>query len=327
MAAVIDDFMHQQLLERRHRLEHALVGSEPLARARRLLEDVDAALARLKDGSFGICEVCHDTVERDRLITDPLVRVCLDHMTPQERSALEDDLQLAAQVQRGLLPRQDVISAGWHVSYHYEPAGLVSGDYCDVVDAGDGGLYFMLGDVSGKGVAASMLMVHLHAMFRSLISVGMSLKCMLEHASRVFSESTLPTHYATLVCGRAQPDGRVEICNAGHPHPLLVRGGSVTAVEASGLPVGMFRDEEFPVAELHLDRGESILLYSDGVSEATDSSGAEYGTDRLRSLAFSHHGVGPSDLIAACRADVTDFRDGAETTDDVTMLALSRLAA
>jgi sigma-B regulation protein RsbU (phosphoserine phosphatase) len=88
---------------------------------------------------------------------------------------------------------------------------VVSGDYCDVVDAGEEGLYFMVGDVSGKGVAASMLMAHLHAMFRSLISVGMPLKSMLAHASRVFSGSTLPTQYATLVCGRALPDGRVEI--------------------------------------------------------------------------------------------------------------------
>ncbi len=325
MASVVDEFMHEQLLERRHKLEHALTRSEPLARTRRLLEDVDAALARLEDGSFGICEVCHDTVERDRLLADPLVRVCLDHMTPQERSALEEDLQLAAQVQRGLLPRQDVICAGWHVSYHYEPAGLVSGDYCDVVDAPEGGLYFMLGDVSGKGLAASMLMVHLHAMFRSLISVGMPLKCMLEHASRVFSESTLSTHYATLVAGRAHPDGRVEICNAGHPHPMLVRGGNVTGVEASGLPVGMFHDEQFPVAELRLDRGESILLYSDGVSEATDAYGVEYGPERLRTLVGGCGGVGPSDLIAACRADVVGFRGGAQTTDDVTMLVLGRL--
>jgi sigma-B regulation protein RsbU (phosphoserine phosphatase) len=327
MASVVDDFMHQQLLDRRHRLEHALIGSEPLARARRLLEDVDAALAKLEEGSFGICEVCHDTVEADRLMADPLVRVCLDHLTRQERNALEEDLQLAAQVQRGLLPRQDVVSAGYQVSYHYEPAGVVSGDYCDVVDAGEEGLYFMLGDVSGKGVAASMLMVHLHAMFRSLISVGMPLKCMLEHASRVFSESTLPTQYATLVCGRAQIDGRVEICNAGHPHPLLVRGGKVIAVEASGLPVGMFHDEEFPVAELRLDRGESLVLYSDGVSEATDAAGVEYGVERLRRLIGGSGEVGPAELIAACREDVAGFRNGAQTTDDVTMLVVGRLAA
>src|SRR5438552_692848 len=106
-------------------------------------------------GSFGICEHSHESIETDRLIADPLMRFCLDHLNGQQRNALEQDLQLAAQIQRGLLPRPDLFRDGWQVSYHYEPAGVVSGDYCDVVEAGDGDIYFMLGDVSGKGVAAS----------------------------------------------------------------------------------------------------------------------------------------------------------------------------
>jgi len=323
VTTVVDDFIEQQLLERRQRLERAVaVGGQE--RARRLLEDVDEALAKFENGTYGICEVCHDTVETDRLIADPLVRVCLDHLSPIERSALEQDLELAAQVQRGLLPKQNLANDGWQVSYHYEPASVVSGDYCDVVDAGEDGLYFLLGDVSGKGVAASMLTAHLHAMFRSLISVGMSLKCMVEHASRVFAGSTLPTHYATLVVGRALPDGRVEVCNAGHPHPLVLRSGKVNALEESGLPVGLFHDEEFSVAELYLEPGDSLLLYSDGVSEAVDGAGAEYSSDRLRSLVASLGESTPEELIAACRTDVAHFRNGAPKNDDLTILAVSR---
>src|SRR3984893_3140824 len=225
MAAITDDFIQRQLLDRRRRLEHASTESRHSTQVHRLLQEVDAALAKMECGSYGICEECHEPVEADRLLADPLVRVCLDHMNEVERRALEQDLELAAQVQRGLLPKCGIVSGGWHISYHYEPAGIVSGDYCDVVDAGAAGLYFMVGDVSGKGVAASMLMAHVHAMFRALISVGMPLNQMVEHASRVFCESTLPTQYATLVCGRAQADGRVEVCNAGHPHPLVLRDG------------------------------------------------------------------------------------------------------
>ena len=325
MTGLADKFMRQQLLDRRRRLEDATVEPDRAPYVHRLLEQVDAALERLDDGSYGICESCHDTIERDRLIADPLVRVCLDHLTRQERSALEQDLELAALVQRGLLPPQNLTCAGWQVAYHYEPAGVVSGDYCDVVDAGASGLYFMLGDVSGKGVAASMLMAQLHAMFRTLISVGLSLKDMLGHASRVFSESTLPTHYATLVCGRAEPNGRVELCNAGHPPPLVVSDGAVVAFETSGLPVGLFRDEEFLVGELQLGPCQSILLYSDGVSEALDGSGAEYGTDRMRKLIGERCATGPAALIAACREDLGAFRNGARRMDDVTMLALGRV--
>jgi sigma-B regulation protein RsbU (phosphoserine phosphatase) len=324
MATSINNFMHQQLLTRRDRLQEALTESGHSAQLHALLEEVDGALSRMQNGSFGICEECHDTIETDRLICDPLVRFCLDHLNRQERDALERDLQLAAQVQKGLLPPQNFERHGWHVCYHYDPAGLVSGDYCDVVDAGESGLYFMVGDVSGKGVAASMLMAHLHAMFRTLIPLGFSLRCILEHASRVFAESTLPNQYATLVCGRALPDGKVEISNAGHPAPLVARNGTIETLDGSSLPVGMFGQEEFSLTELALDRGEFMVIYSDGVSEALDGSSAEYGTDRLRHLLNKHHKVTPSDLLAACRDDLTTFRGHARKNDDVTLFVLAR---
>jgi sigma-B regulation protein RsbU (phosphoserine phosphatase) len=324
MATIADNFMRGQLVERRNRLQLAVGESDNASRYARLLAEVDAALARIEDGSYGICESCHESIEYDRLIADPLVRLCLDHLTAREKEALEQDLQLAAQVQRGLLPNPDFARDGWRISYHYEPAGLVSGDYCDVVDGGESGLFFVLGDVSGKGVAASMLMAHLHAMFRSLISVGLSLKCILEHASRIFSQSTLPTQYATLVCGRAYPNGRVELCNAGHVRPLVASGRRVAQLEASNLPVGIFSDEEFSVDELQLASGDCVVLYSDGISEATDASGAEYGSDRLVRLVGNQAEHSPAALVAACRADWTGFLGGARKTDDATMLVLSR---
>ena len=326
MTGIVDGFMQQQLLERRQRLERALSQSDDPAYLHRLFHEVDEALARIDCGSYGICEHCHEAIETDRLIADPLTRFCLDHLNERQKSALEQDLHLAAQIQRGLLPRPDLVRSGWHISYHYEPAGVVSGDYCDVVETGAGDVYFMLGDVSGKGVAASMLMAHLHAMFRSLISVGLPLKDMMERASRVFYESVLPTQYATLVCGKARPDGGVELSNAGHVLPLVVCGSEVTTVEASGLPLGMFGDEEFPVSELTLAPGEGIVLYSDGISEATDASGAEYGSERLRGLIGSKCVLNPMELIAACRNDLNSFRWNAPLGDDVTMLAIGRAA-
>jgi sigma-B regulation protein RsbU (phosphoserine phosphatase) len=328
MQGMIDEFMREQLLDRRERLqtvvEHARAGYDP--RLRGLLADVDAALARMDDGSWGICESCHEPVERDRLMADPLVRFCVDHLNTPERRALERDLELAAQVQKSLLPRCDIQAHGWRVCYHYEPAGVVSGDYCDVVDAGEAGLYFMVGDVSGKGVAASMLMAHLHAMFRTLISVRLPLRTMMQHASRVFSESTLPTQYATLVCGRAEAGGRVEICNAGHPPPLVIRDGMVEEVEASGLPVGLFVEEDFAVTELCLEPRQSMLVFSDGVSEADDGSGEMYGTERLSRIASAIGCEDPISLIDACRRDLDLFCEGVRRADDVTLFALSRTA-
>ena len=115
----------------------------------------------------------------------------------------------------------------------------------------------------------------------------------------------------------------VEISNAGNPHPLLVRNGKVTAIESSGLPVGMFCSTESTVMELRLERGDSIIIYSDGVSEAMDDLGEEYGVERLRQLIADTRAKTPSELIAACRNDLASFR-GRSRADDVTLFALTR---
>ncbi len=100
-------------------------------------------------------------------------------------------------------------------------------------------------------------MSHLSALLRTLVSLDLPLATVMERASRVFCESTLPSHYATLVCGRALTSGDVEICNAGHPSPLVVRESGITALEATGVPSGMFSNEQFSSRVVHLERGAS----------------------------------------------------------------------
>jgi phosphoserine phosphatase RsbU/P len=326
MVAALEPVLREQLIERRHKLETAIAGADEPTRLAGLLDEVDAALARFDKGNYGLCEVCHDPVESERLIADPLVCVCLGCLTPAQQRALEQDLELAARIQATLLPARDFASAGWKASYHYEAAGVVSGDYCDLVRADDGSIYFMLGDVSGKGVAASMLMAQLHAMFRTLISVGLPLNQLVERASRVFCESTLPTHYATLVCGRADRSGEVEICNAGHLPPLVVRAGGVvvTAVEATGLPLGVFCNEQFTCDRVRLTEGDALLLYTDGLSESQNVMGEEYGRERLSKLVRERPAPTPGDLIKTCVRDLSAFRAGTPVTDDLTVLALRR---
>lgn len=330
MAANVGNFLRTQLLDRREKLQSVLAMPDHSGTLHLLLEEVDTALARLEEGSYGVCEECHHTIESDRLVSDPLVRFCLSCLSRAQRDALELDLQLAAQVQRGLLPPLRFERNGWQACYYYQPAGLVSGDYCDIIDAGDAGLFFMLGDVSGKGVAASMLMAHLHATFRGFLSARhgrrTSLECMLSQVGRIFCESTLPNQYVTLVCVRALPDGRIEISNAGHPAPLLVRNGAAVAHEPSHLPLGMFCQEEFTVSEFELKPGDGVVIYSDGVSEALSPAGLEYGAERLRELIDLNRGAEPEALINACRSDLASFVANTQTTDDVALLALARIS-
>jgi sigma-B regulation protein RsbU (phosphoserine phosphatase) len=323
MATVIDDSFRAQLLERRERLQvtapSAMEGGAELAR---LLREVDAALSRMDNGSYGLCEVCHDPIEAERLLADPLVRFCLGDLTAQQQEALAEDLELAVHIQRGLLPPRDLDAGAWKVAYHYEPVGFVGGDYCDLIKTDGGDLYFILGDVSGKGMAASLLMSNLQAMFRALVPLGLSLDKLMERASRLFCENTLSTHFATLVCGKASETGEVELCNAGHLPPILIREGERIPLDSTGLPVGMFCDEQFATSKLQLAPGDALLLYTDGVTEALDLTGAEYGVERLLQSLDAPCPSRPAELIDACVSSLADFRGDGIKADDLTLMAL-----
>ncbi|HVH88971.1 MAG TPA: SpoIIE family protein phosphatase [Terriglobales bacterium] len=184
MATLEITFLQSQLEERKRRLELAIAHAPQNGSLAALLREVDSALERMDNGTYGFCQECHDAVERDRLLADPLVCYCLDHLTQAQRTALQRDLDLASEVQRNLLPQPNLRVGDWETSYHYAPLGPVSGDYCDLIPY-DGQLFFVLGDVSGKGVAASMLITQLHALFRSLTRLGLGLGQIIAQANRV----------------------------------------------------------------------------------------------------------------------------------------------
>jgi sigma-B regulation protein RsbU (phosphoserine phosphatase) len=329
MATVEVDFLHAQLMKRKSRLEAALAQSSSNTGLAGLLCEVDSALDRMTRGGYGICEECHDSIEADRLLADPLIRYCLDHLTPAGREALQRDLDLASQLQRRLLPPAGLRSGSWETSYHYAPAGPVSGDYCDLI-LSDGQLYFILGDVSGKGVSASMLMAQLHALFRSLIGIGLPLCQIIEQVNRVFCESVLAGIYATLVFGQAKPSGEVEIHNAGHLPVMVVGCNEVQRLDSTGLPLGMFQEIEFTATRIQLKAGETLMLFTDGLSEACDharDNDDEYGVDRLADLLCTNSALPPLDLISACLKDVHAFTNASPYTDDLTLLAIRHVAA
>jgi len=324
MASLEISFLHTQLEDRKRRLEEALALAPQNGALSGLLHQVDSALESMTKGRYGLCQECHEPVEQDRLLADPLVRYCLDHLSQSERSALQRDLDLAAAVQRHLLPPRNLRAGDWETDYHYVPIGPVSGDYCDLIPS-DGQLFFVLGDVSGKGVAASMLMTQLHALFRSLAMMSLPLGQIVSHANRVFCESALAGQFATLICGQAKPTGEVEIHNAGHLPAIIAGQGGVLRVESTGLPLGMFCEAEFSATRLQLDVGDTLFLYTDGLSEAQNSDD-EYGVDRVTQLVRQQAGRRPSELIAACVDDLKSFADFSLLSDDVTLLAIQRLA-
>ena len=323
MATLEINFLHDQLEQRKRRLEAAMALSPQKGGLSGLLREVDSALERMAKGTYGICDECHESIEQDRLLTDPLVCYCLDHLTALQRDALQRDLDLAAQVQRNLLPQVALSAGGWDTNYHYAPYGPVSGDYCDLIPF-DGQLFFVLGDVSGKGVAASMLMAQLHALFRSLTGMALPLGKMVAQANRVFCESALAGQYATLVCGLAKSDGEVEIHNAGHWPAMVVTRGGLVRIESTGLPLGMFPEFDFSATRLHLDAGDMLFLYTDGLLEASHGDD-EYGVERVTQVLRRRPAGSPAAAIQECLDDLKSFIDG-KPLDDISLLAIRRAA-
>jgi len=326
MNAITQTELRRQLNGRRDRLRLAIETTGEVEDLTRLLLEVDRALGRMDSGDYGQCEICREDVAEENLVANPLLRYCLCELSAPQLRALETDLGLASRIQAALLPMQDLRAAGWEAHYRYRSAGPVSGDYCDLLtrDGDDGELFFAVGDVSGKGIAASLVMAHLNASFRTLVALGLPVQELLDRTNRLLLDSTIPSHYATLVCGRARSSGDVEMCNAGHLPALVVRRGRVERIESAGPPVGMLTGQSYEVQRARLDPGDTLFLFTDGVTEARNGDEAEYGVERIVSIVSENHAHRPRDLADTCLSDLEAFRSGARQHDDVTILVLRR---
>ena len=318
--------LRPQLLERRQRLEAIIPTLGEPSEAVRLLQEVDGALKRMDSGWYGICESCRGQIEKDRLLVDPLVRVCLDCLSKTQQRSLEDDLDLAARIQAALLPQNNLQCCGYETSYYYEPAGPVSGDYCDVVHTGPelDTLMFVLGDVSGKGLSASLLVSQMHATFHTLVGFGFPVEKLVARANRVLCESALSTHYATLICGIGDSRGNVQLCNAGHLPAIHVRNGKAALLNATGVPLGLFCDSRYVTHNLKLEPGDTLLLYSDGLSEAQFQD-EEFGIERVTEAACNYGQLAPAEFLSGVRQDVNQFLNGAAKADDLSLMAIRRM--
>jgi len=244
------------------------------------------------------------------------------------QSELDKDFFRASSIQSNLLPKCGLCLDGWQTYYNYTPAGKVGGDYCDLVKSKTSDdFFFFSGDAVGKGIAGSMIAAQLHAVFRTLVSLELSLKEMFERANRLFCESMAPDYYATVVCGRASSNGNLEIVNAGHPSPFILRSGEAIPLPATGLPLGLFYTSTYDVAKIQLGPGEGLVCYTDGFTEARNRLDAEYGPERFASFVAQRSHLTPEELVQACVDELTEFTSNASPSDDRTVMALRHLQA
>ncbi len=317
-------FLRKQLTERKERLENSAENLTEPVKIYRLLQQIDRTLEKINKGSFGICDVCHDPIEPERLAFDPMISVCLDHMSREQQKALEQDLELAGKVQRGLLPKNNISIDGWQFGYRYHPAGIVSGDFCDFIEREDNSFFLILGDVSGKGISASLMMSQLHALIRSFLTFGLPLQEIVRRTNRLFCESILSNNYATMVFAKGSPDGVIEFCIAGHNPPILLKEKNFTRIKATGIPVGLFCGSEYDVARYTMEPGNSVLVYTDGLTESF-SGEEEYGENRLIESYLNSNGESPGLILEKLFNAHGSFMKAGRPTDDVTAAVLKKI--
>jgi phosphoserine phosphatase RsbU/P len=241
----------------------------------------------------------------------------------QERRT-HSELDIARRVQQKLLPQgskhlRTVMFAGRCV-----PASEIGGDYFDFFDLGPEHAGFVLADVSGKGMAAAMLMANLQALFRSQASLAsVCPEQILESVNGLFYASTNPEHYTTLFFGHYDDQTRrLAYINCGHPPPLLVRAdGAVERLNATATVLGLFPKWKGSAGEIAIAPGDTLLAYSDGITEAGIGAGDDFGEERLLSVAVATRHLPLEAIIDNAMRAAQTFEQG-EQSDDCTLLGL-----
>lgn len=248
------------------------------------------------------------------------------HRQELEKQRLEREMELAAEIQRQILPDKSPEVAGFDLEGRSRPARQVGGDYYDLLRLPDGRLRLALGDVSGKGVPAALLVSTLHSALRLLLGEASLSADLLERINRHVVESSAANKFITLTVAELEPDSaELRFINAGHNPGLLVRaGGSVERLEASGMPVGMMPKTRYREARLTLEPGDLLCLYSDGITEAVNPEDEEFGAGRLVACLREHRSEPLADVAAAVDAAVAEFVRGEPQADDETVVLLRR---
>jgi len=245
-----------------------------------------------------------------------------------EKKRLEGQLEVARQVQLGLLPANDPVLDGFDISAYNFPTEEVSGDYYDWVRIYEDQISIVIADVSGKGVPAALLMAFLRASLRAATHIGYSAQISMSKVNYLLWESIERNQFVTAFYGLLDATNRtLTYTNAGHNPPLLMdAAGEARFIESGGVPLGMFRDTRYYAHYLTIEPGQLLLLYTDGVTEAGSPAGEEYGTERLVRAARDGRHLSARALIDFIYADMIDWTGGLGATDDITFFVVKAIA-
>jgi sigma-B regulation protein RsbU (phosphoserine phosphatase) len=241
-----------------------------------------------------------------------------------QRRMLERDLEMAREIQQALLPTDERLPPGVDVAWHYEPATWVGGDYCDVWRLQDGRLAFAVGDVTGHGLRAAMVMAALHASMRASASPALTPSLLMGSVNRYLQANTPEDMLVTMILGFYEPaSGRLECVNAGHAPPILLDPGRCPRPleMARNLLLGI-QDVPYQADAVVLAPGCGLLIVTDGITETASPEGQLLGDEGLLRIVEAAGTASSKELLAAVVRAVADFRHPMGQQDDVTALAL-----
>jgi sigma-B regulation protein RsbU (phosphoserine phosphatase) len=242
-----------------------------------------------------------------------------------EKARLVADLQVAAGIQGSLLPGRPPLLPGAGLAAACLPAAQVGGDYYDFLPDADGAVTILVADVAGHGLGPGLIMVMARSVLRAELRHSASLAAALQATDSVMWDDLVATEtFITVFVTRYQPDTRMlQFANAGH-QPALLRhaDGSVEELTGDGLPLGILTSAPYELCRRQLAVGDAVLIFSDGVVEASAPDGAPYGIGRLKALLGKYGNGPPADVVAKVLADVADFQEGSTQDDDMTVVVL-----
>ena len=244
------------------------------------------------------------------------------------RRSIEQELRMARDIQQALLPKDSPQLDSWKISHRYLPAREVGGDFYDFLEPPGGRLGLVVGDATGHGMPAALVMATARSMLRAVAQASDSPGEVLRRTNDPLVVDIPPNMFVTCFYGILDlSSGRLVYANAGHDPPYLRRGGGdAEELRARGMPLGLMPGMSYEEKEILLEPGNSALLYSDGLVEAHDAGGGMFGFPRLRAL-VAEHGDEEKSLVDSLLEELYSFtEEGWEQEDDITLLVLQRSA-
>lgn len=239
-----------------------------------------------------------------------------------EKAKIEQELQIAAEIQQALLP-----PPAWSAE-HFEAVGCsvpcraIGGDFFEYLTMADGSAGFVVADVSGKGAPAALLTAVTQGVLATQASYGGGPAAALAHVNQVLVRRATGSRFVTMFFAALSDDGRLTYSNAGHNPPILVSGSTVRRLETGGLICGLFEHASYVEETVQMSRGDVLLIFSDGVSEALDAKGEEFGDDRILRCLRAHAEAGVRDVLDCLVQTVRAFATGTTQSDDITAVVV-----